>query len=111
MQREILGRLTRISLVPLSRVFNALLPHLSDLPVKCGGRSSFGPKVVRNLVSALVSQIEIAFRDQKEVEKSPERTFQTRRFLSPTCALVTIATLNMNIVFFPVRRERQVTVI
>ena len=68
---------------------NAPPLHLDDLPAECGGRFPFQLTVVRDLVRALVSQAEITFRDKEEVEKSPERTFQTREFLSPCFAAAT----------------------
>ena len=76
--RGILGRLpptrnTRAT-APVPR-FNVLLLHLGNLPAECSCRFPFGLKVVRNLVCALVSQIEITFWDQKAVEKSSEWAF------------------------------------
>jgi len=42
---------------------NALFLHLDDLAAECSSKSPFGPKVVRNLVRTLVSQIKITLRD------------------------------------------------
>lgn len=91
---------------------NALLFHLDNFTAKCSYGFPFGFEVIRNLVRALVSQIEISFRDQEEVEKPLERTFQTRRFPSPAVHFVVIATvLNLHAVWYSVYRERRVTVI
>ena len=91
---------------------NALLPHLDNLTAERSCGFPFRFEVIRNLVRALVSQIEISFRDQEEVEKSLQRTFQTRRFPSLAVHFVVIATvLNLHAVWRSVYRERQVTVI
>lgn len=93
--------------------FNALPLRLDDIVAKCGGRFPFWFKVFCDLVRALVSQVEIAFRDQEEMEKSPERTFQTRQFPSLSSYFaVPIAILNVNVVWsFSVCRGGRVTVI
>ena len=97
--REELRHTTGTGTAPVP-LFNALLLHLVDLTAKCSNRFPFGFQVVCNVICALVSQAEIAFWDQEEVEKSPEWSFQTRQFsfLMPYY-VATVVMLNVNAFF------------
>jgi hypothetical protein len=92
---------------------NNVLLHLGDLPAKRGGRFTFALKDVRDLFCALVSQVEIAFWDKEEVEKSPERTIQTCEFptLAPGVPVVVENAECARCLLSSARRERRVTVI